>query len=74
MRDGKQVHCLLEGLCRRGVPSDVGGAHVRAGTSVVPGEGNVKNHCMSRGQERNSPASAFSFVSPWVQGRGPGVS
>lgn len=63
-----------KGLRRRGVASDPGDAHVRGGTTMVPGEGNVKNCCMSRAQKGSSPASAFSFMRSQVQDRDPGLS
>lgn len=63
-----------EGLRRCGVASDMGEAHVRGDMTMVLGEGSVKNHSMSRGQEGSSPASAFSFVRPCVQDRDPILS
>lgn len=59
-----------KGLHRRSLVSDAGDAHVRGGTTTVPGEGSVKNHFISRGKEGSSPVSVFSFVRLWVQDRG----
>lgn len=71
--ESKHTACS-EALCRCGVASDMGDAHVRGGTTMVPGEGSVNNHCMSGGQEGSYPASAFSCVGSWVQDRDPGPS
>lgn len=73
MTASKHTACS-EGLRRRGVASDVGDAHVRGVTTMVPGEGSVKNHCMSGGQEGSSPASVFSSVRPWVRDKDPALS
>lgn len=59
-----------KGLHRHSLVSDARDTHVRGGTTMVPGEGSVKNHFISRGKERSSPVSVFSFVRLWVQDRG----
>jgi len=73
MMASKHITCS-KGLCRHGVVSDVGDAHMRGDTTMVPGEGSVKNDCMSRRQEGRSPASALSFIRSWEHDRDPGLS